>query len=573
MISRPSHVATLLALALAVPPVHAQCEGWKAGPLQLPSTGTNAVDAMTPYNGRLVMAGQFYQATTSASPALNVVAWDGSNLTSFDTGMDGIVGALKSYSTGIGINTTHELVAGGSFTHASGTAVGYVARWDESTVIYNEPVWRPMGSGFDSYVWTLERAIVAGSARTYAGGEFTHSGSTTVNRVARWNPGTSSWEALGTGMNGAVRALRAYGGDLYAGGDFTTAGGVATGGLARWDGTSWSAVGGYFLGSVLALEVFDNTLVIGGGFPGINASPNLAAWNGTAYTTLGTGGTDDLVRTLHAVGTRLYAGGEFLHAGGAPAYYVAYFDGAWHPMGGGTDDAVFAFADWGPELMVGGRFMYGADGSGPSPRLVRFTPDGLPWFLSQPYPQTAARGATATFHAGPEAGDPSAEQWYRNGVALVDGATGTGSTVSGSRSPSLVVAGVSGFDLGSYQAVLRDSCGADSSVAATLDFDGTAGVEPGGLVTSFDAVGPNPTRGESRLSFSLAHAARVAVNVLDLAGRRVGHSDLGTLGAGAHGAPWSARTPDGGPLGPGLYFVSLEVDGTSLPARRVTLVR
>ena len=54
------------------------------------------------------------------------------------------------------------------------------------------------------------------------------------------------WQPMGSGMNGAVRALAAGpdGRSIYAGGDFTTAGGVTANYVARWDGTAWQALGG-----------------------------------------------------------------------------------------------------------------------------------------------------------------------------------------------------------------------------------------------------------------------------------------------------------------------------------------
>ena len=530
--------------------------------------------AMTQYSGRLVIAGSFDQADDPYTAAHDIVGWDGSQLFSYGTGMDNQINALKSYSFGFGINQTLELVAGGYFTHAGGTAVNHIAKWDRSSLIITNPAWTAMGNGFDGAVLAIERATVASATNTYAAGNFTHSGATGMNYVSRWNATSGAWEALGTGMNGPVYALRAYGGYLYAGGGFTTAGGIATGGLARWDGTSWSQVGGDFNGTVLALELYNGSLVIGGIFPGINSSPNLAYYNGSVYGTFSTGGANGSVLSLHAVGTRLYVGGAFTTAGGVSASHLAYWDGSWHDMGGGADNNAYALGDWGGEVLAGGAFSVVGGGSPVlSPHCARFTTNGLDWYVSQPYSQQVVRGATLTLNGKPATGYGASEQWYLNGTALVDGAHSDGSTVTGSQGPALTITAIAAAELGNYQAVLTDGCGPDSSTVATITYDGTTGVQPGVYATAFDAVGPNPNRGEARLAFSLAHDARVAVHVLDLAGRRVGSADLGTLGAGAHSAAWSARASNGDALRPGLYFVSLEVDGVALPARRVTLVR
>ena len=80
----------------------------------------------------------------------------------------------------------------------------------------------------------------------YAGGNFTTAGGATANNIAKWDGTTSSWSALGTGVDGIVYALAVDpDGNLYAGGGFTTAGGVAAKNVAKWDGTtsSWSSPG------------------------------------------------------------------------------------------------------------------------------------------------------------------------------------------------------------------------------------------------------------------------------------------------------------------------------------------
>jgi hypothetical protein len=82
--------------------------------------------------------------------------------------------------------------------------------------------------------------------RVVVGGEFTYGTAGMPNgafsRIALWD-GTG-WQALGSGMDGAVRAVAIVGDQIYAGGDFSTAGGVPAPRLARWDGTAWTAVGG-----------------------------------------------------------------------------------------------------------------------------------------------------------------------------------------------------------------------------------------------------------------------------------------------------------------------------------------
>lgn len=98
-------------------------------------------------------------------------------------------------------------------------------RWDEQFGVH----------GMDRRVAAL---VTDQSGSVYAGGDFTFIGNLRANRVARWN-GTT-WLRLGSGMNGRVATLAAYGDVLYAGGSFTMAGGVPASYVARWDGAAWS---------------------------------------------------------------------------------------------------------------------------------------------------------------------------------------------------------------------------------------------------------------------------------------------------------------------------------------------
>jgi hypothetical protein len=69
------------------------------------------------------------------------------------------------------------------------------------------------------------RIIIADGNTLYVGGDFTTIGNISANNVAKWDG--SSWSALGSGVNGNVRALTILNGEIYAGGTFTTAGGVS----------------------------------------------------------------------------------------------------------------------------------------------------------------------------------------------------------------------------------------------------------------------------------------------------------------------------------------------------------
>jgi hypothetical protein len=203
--------------------------------------------------------------------------------------------------------------------------------------------------------------------------------------IARWDGAT--WSPLGSGIFGLVYALAVFddgaGPALYAGGVILAAGGVPANGIARWDGASWSPLGsgfGILFGgsnpTVYALAVFDDgagaALYAGGDFVTAGGAPaeRVAKWDGTTWSGLGQG-MNNWVRTLAVFdgggGAELVAGGTFSSAGGMPVGSIAKWNGAhWSPLGigvggifpgSGSVSALRVFDDGsGPALMVGGNF-------------------------------------------------------------------------------------------------------------------------------------------------------------------------------------------------------------------------
>jgi len=129
-----------------------------------------------------------------------------------------------------------------------------------------------------------------------------------------------------------VYALAVSGSDLYAGGGFTSAGGTAANNIARWDGSSWSALGSGVRGSdpsgngpfVLALAASGSNLYAGGQFTtlGVSAANYIAKWDGSSWSALGSG-MNNTVNALAVSGSDLYAGGDFTTAGGKVSPYIA----------------------------------------------------------------------------------------------------------------------------------------------------------------------------------------------------------------------------------------------------------
>jgi hypothetical protein len=111
---------------------------------------------------------------------------------------------------------------------------------------------------------------------------------------------------------------------------------------------------------------------------------NIAKWDGTVWSTLGSGvggvyqNAGDYVQALTVQGSDLYAAGGLATAGGLPANLVARWDGnAWSALGSGIDGFVVqALAITGDQLYVGGIF---TDAGGKvSGNLARGFLEGVP---------------------------------------------------------------------------------------------------------------------------------------------------------------------------------------------------
>lgn len=344
--------------------------------------------------GPALFVGGSFQ-TAGSVVASNIAKWNGSEWLPLGAGVESqfnpAVSSLVVHDAGDG----PALYAGGAFTKAGGVNALRVAKW-------NGESWSPVGSGFNNTVQDLvlfDDGLGGGEA-LYACGNFGSSGGATVLRIAKWNG--AAWLPVGGGMNDIVVELQPFDDDgdsqpsLYAAGSFTAAGGNAALHIARWNGTAWSPVGGGFTapgGSspIEAMAVHDDgsgsgpRLVVAGVFTAAGGVPaqNIAAWNGTKWSALGSG-IDGYVIALWSLdlgsGQSLFAGGSFVGAGGVAVNRIARWNGTeWLPVGGGASNTVRALSTMdfgaGPRLVVGGEFRWVGDA--PASRVAVW--DGEAW--------------------------------------------------------------------------------------------------------------------------------------------------------------------------------------------------
>lgn len=82
---------------------------------------------------------------------------------------------------------------------------------------------------------------------------------------------------------------------------------------------------------------------------------------------------------------------------------------------------------------------------------------------------------------------------------------------------------------------------------------------------------PNPFEHDTLISFALAEAGDVNLEVFDPSGRRVARLQEGPLGAGEHHVRWDGTRADGSRAASGVYFYRLQTNGVSQGMRLLLL--
>lgn len=286
---------------------------------------------------------------TTGTNAKNIAYWNGSAWSGFGYGLDNFVFALAANGNTVYAGGNFNKICGNAACNSGNTTVSYIAKWDGVQ-------WSSIGYGVNNAVY----ALLLNGSDLYAGGYFSHLcgnlacsfNGTSVNYIAKWSTSTSTWYSIGNGLNDDVRAL-ALGANnsIYVGGFFTqscgnqtcNSGNITVNRIAKWDGTSsWSALGNGVNSDVYALAVNGSNIYVAGNFSqtcgnvacnsGNAAANHIAAWNGSTWSMLANGVNYSSV-ALAANSTTLYAGGLFTlacgdaacSAGNTTANYVAKF--------------------------------------------------------------------------------------------------------------------------------------------------------------------------------------------------------------------------------------------------------
>jgi len=483
----------------------AKFNGSAWSPLLAPST----IHALGTIGSSLVMGGDFgyVDGKSETYDPYYIALWNGQTVSTLNGGVNGPVHALVSYTSNGGV--FNHLIAGGAFTEvgsqggqggvAGSAPASRVASWSNMPLTGG---WQPMGNGFNNTVLALER-VVANTVleeSIIAGGLFTAnaSGGTTFNRIAAWNHSLAAWAPLGTGFNGAVRAVKAYNvnqfsRNIIAAGDFTTASGGAANRVAIFEAPNqngWQPMGSGFNDSVYALERHGGSIYAGGAFTasGATAINHVARWNGSAWENVGTG-LNGNVYALKSINGTLYACCEVTVGGGRT---VSMWNGStWVSVDGGvTFGAARTILPFNTELVVGGNFTAAQSGEVETSGIARHRLVGLPWIIQQPQSQVVSCRTDVRIEAViPPGYDDLEFQWYVDGEPIELGHTGFGSYLELNGS-ALVIYNATEFDEGSYHVVMSNPCGELISSAGTLDVIGPCPPCPADIVTSATLLPP-----------------------------------------------------------------------------------
>lgn len=307
----------------------------------------------------------------------HIAAFDGfGQLTGWNPGANGIV-------TGLAANAT-TVYAGGSFTSVGGRVRSGLAAIDASTGLATN--WSPTTAGSVAAIAEYGSSILAAGGLTSIAG-VTTSGIAAVDKVT----GATTVFARSSG-GVTVSTLAISGSEIYAGGFFTSMGGQPRTNLAALDITTgrltdWSPLTGTYNGiGVLALAVQGSLVYAGGNFLLAGGQPRnyLAAID--AVTGLATGwnpGANAAVNAILVRGSTVYVGGQFSTLGGMPrsrlgaVSTVSGLTTAWNPS---PNSSVAALATDGRVVYAGGTFsMVGGQSRYAVAALDTITGTPTPW--------------------------------------------------------------------------------------------------------------------------------------------------------------------------------------------------
>jgi hypothetical protein len=479
-----------------------------------------------------------------------------------------------------------------------------------SLKIYSQ-TWSALGLGVTLSSFTYVDAITSYNNNIIIGGEFDNVSGIPANHVALWNG--SSWQPMGTGIDGPVKCFAMFNGVLYAGADI-----IDTTSLYKWNGSSWVSAGP-FKDPVMSLytDTVHNIIYAGGIAQRIMGNTLVAkSTDGINWSNVGSGlnvGSFPAVYALITYNDTLYAGGNF-SPNGRP-YMVKWSGLSWvAPLANKPNNSVFSFTIHKDTLYIAGDFdRIGTTGSNYFIRTAKLYKGN--WYPVSPNligPNNAVKSiqyyngdiyATGTF-TGIINGDPTAShiaRWNRynwlavttgldnNGYILqnirdtlfVGGQFTTAGSVSNTRNiarwynPFIGCPDTAYFegDL-DVDVISMDSCRTlkvygctdpsylEYNAAANID-DGsclTLGIENVKLNTTDLVISPNPFSENISIGFNVTSQTFITIEVFDGMGRKIVTLVNERLNPGKHSYNFNGEEKG---LSSGIYMLRIISNGIS----------
>jgi len=441
-------------------------------------------------DGRILMSGTFSMLDGVAVRGIARLLQDGSVDPTFHAALDdGSVSTFLRQPDG-------RLVIGGSFTSIGGATRNRIARLNADGSL--DVTFQNGMTGLDLPPSALAlqpdgRIVVAGSFTTVNG--ISRSDMARINADGSLDPSFQvAVEPPSDGYGPAIQALALQpdGKVIIAGEELNKVNGIARARAARLnsDGTLDAT---FVDPKIYAFGVFalalqpDGRIVIGGEFESVNGAPrnrvarinadgtlDTTFLNGLSGVTSASGFSfDPSVTSLALMGDgRVLVSGKFTHVNGTARGNLARLnpDGSVDTtfQNGMTGfDSRFAQASQiteqsdGRVLLSGWFGAVNLENTGPIARLYGAAPVA-PAITTQPGSQVSHEGSCAVFQVA-ASGSPVDYRWRKGGVDLVESAT-----IGGTKSATLTLTGVAAANAGSYDVVISNVLGTETSVPVTL---------------------------------------------------------------------------------------------------------
>ena len=351
-------------------------------------------------NGDLIAVGSFSSA--GGVPVTGVARWNGVSWSRF-----GDLLPTGAFISSVAILPNDDVVIAGDFFSPtySGLAYGSGGAWQQvgcHSTLSSVCPGHYAGSGPTTQIEAMQNGDLLC-------GQILHDPNSGWEiKLARWSWALSSFGAVGPfpssveANGGTLRSIALFDQNNYAvlfdGGSSSSVPGVTMGGgvqLYRQSTNSWARIADparFFCSAVLP----GGDLVVGGAFRSVGVGSNqvsalnIARWNGSSWSALGTGFSSTVNASAVLPNGDLVVVGDFASAGAVSAYGVARWSAstdAWSPLGAGIGYINATSAGQGRvravavapngDVIIGGRFVNTPEVPGPGNGVARW--NGTSW--------------------------------------------------------------------------------------------------------------------------------------------------------------------------------------------------